>query len=110
MVVFPAHRLYYQGQWQWIELQNRLEELLEHHIQRCAAILEILSNGAKTADEISREHFEASLLEGFGALMAANEIISHCELMIASQDLIEVGEHRYAANGNSYFERFLRSI
>jgi hypothetical protein len=107
MTVLPAHRLYYQGQWQWMELPQRLHELLEHHIQRCASILDILSTGAKTVDEIAREHFEASLLEGFGKIMAANEIISHCELMVASRDLIEVGEHRYAATGSGNFEELI---
>jgi glyoxylase-like metal-dependent hydrolase (beta-lactamase superfamily II) len=109
MVVFPAHRFYYQGQWQWIELHDRLEELLEHHVQRCGAILDILSHGDKTADEIAREHFEASLLEGFGSLMAANEIISHCELMMGSRDIVQTGDHRYAVSGTSNFEELIRS-
>lgn len=110
MTVLPAHRLYYQGQWQWMQLPQRVQELLEHHVQRCAAILGILSSGPKTADEIAREHFDVSLLKGFGTLMAANEIISHCELMAAGRDLIEVGEHRYAATGTSNFEDLIRSV
>jgi hypothetical protein len=110
MAVLPAHRLYYQGQWQWMELPQRVQELLQHHVQRCAAILGILSSGPKSADEIAREHFDVSLLKGFGSLMAANEIISHCELMTASRDLIEVGENRYAATGTSNFEELIRSV
>jgi glyoxylase-like metal-dependent hydrolase (beta-lactamase superfamily II) len=110
IMVFPAHRLFYEGQWRTIDLYERVEELLEHHIQRCAAILNILSIGDKTADEISEKHFEASLLEGFGRLMAANEIISHCELMAAAGDLIGINGGRYAATGTSNFEDLIRSV
>ena len=110
IMVFPAHRLFYEGQWRTIDLYERVEELLEHHIQRCAAILNILSSGDKTADEIAEKHFEASLLEGFGRLMAANEIISHCELMAAAGDLIGINGGRYAATGTSNFEDLIRSV
>jgi len=108
IMIFPAHRFYYRGQWQWVNLPERLQELFEHHIQRCAAILNILSTGAKTADEIALEHFEASLLEGFGKLMAANEIISHCELMMVSEDIIKVENDRYATTGTDNFEDLIR--
>ena len=37
--VLPAHRVYYQGQWHGIHLPERLRQLVEHHIQRCGAIL-----------------------------------------------------------------------
>jgi glyoxylase-like metal-dependent hydrolase (beta-lactamase superfamily II) len=108
-MVFPAHRLFYQGEWRTIDIACRIEALLEHHVQRCAAILDILRSGPKTAEQIAREHFEASLLEGFGHLMAANEINSHCELMLEAGDLLATEDGRYMATGASGFEALIHS-
>jgi hypothetical protein len=106
ILVLPAHRLYYNDQWNGIRLADRVDELVQHHIQRCAAIIEILSNGSgpQTAESIAREHFEDRLLEGFGSFMAANEIISHCELLIFSGDMAAVGGNTYSATGSANFE------
>ena len=107
IMVFPAHRVYYHDQWQDIHLSERLHQLVEHHIQRCGAILDILATGKKGVDEIVRLHFNASLLAGPGEKMAANEIISHTELMLACGDLKEVEKHHYAATGSQHFEQHI---
>ena len=86
LIVLPAHRFYYHGRWNPVDLESGAKELLGHHIERCGAIIEILNNGPKTAEEIAAMHFEERLLEGFGNIMAANEIGSHCELLIESGD------------------------
>ena len=110
LLVLPAHRLYYNGRWNRIDLEGRAQELLEHHIQRCGAIIEILNSGPKTAEKIAREHFEARLLEGFGNLMATNEIISHCELLIESGDVITGNVSTYAATGSTQFENYIENL
>jgi glyoxylase-like metal-dependent hydrolase (beta-lactamase superfamily II) len=110
LLVLPAHRLYYKGRWNRINLESRAKELLEHHIQRCGAIIEILNRGPRTAEKIAREHFEASLLEGFGSLMAANEIVSHCELLIESGDVIPAEGGMYAATGSTQFENYIENL
>lgn len=109
MAVFPGHRFYYRDRWHTIEMAARLREIIEHHVQRCGAILEIVSTGPKSADDIAREHFTAPLLKGFGKLMAANEIISHCELMATAGDLVAVGKHRYESTGSRNFENLIHS-
>ena len=103
LLVLPAHRFYYKGQWNGLQLADRVNELLEHHIQRCAAITEILQTDPKTAEEIAQEHFEESLLEGFGSIMAANEIVSHCEFLIACGDIVGMNEKKYAATGSANY-------
>jgi len=108
LLVFPAHRLYYRDQWHPVELPTRLIELFEHHSQRCAAILEIIDPEPKTAEQIAEAHFEERLLKGFGKMMATNEIISHCELLMASGDLVSVENHTYAATGSNNFEGIIR--
>jgi glyoxylase-like metal-dependent hydrolase (beta-lactamase superfamily II) len=107
IVVLPAHRLYYHGQWNGIQLSERLQQLVEHHVQRCGAILDILASEEKGVDEIVRLHFKASLLEGPGEKMAANEIVSHAELLQACGDLEEVEKHRYGATGTQRFEKYI---
>jgi hypothetical protein len=79
-------------------------------VDRCGAILAILSTGPKTAEEIAREHFDESLLEGFGSMMAANEIVSHCELLIRSGDLVSTDGNKYAAIGSTHFEVYIKEL
>ena len=110
LLVLPAHRFYYNGRWNPVDLENRAKELLEHHIQRCGAIIDILNNGARTAEEIAGIHFEERLLEGFGSIMAANEIESHCELLIDIGDVALVNGNSYAATGSMQFETDIRGL
>ena len=110
LIVLPAHRFYYNGCWNPIELKSRAEELLAHHIARCGAVIEILGSGPKTVEEIAAVHFEERLLEGFGSLMAANEIASHCELMIESGDVAPVNGNAYAATGSMRFEAYIKNL
>lgn len=108
--VLPAHRFYYNNRWNGVQLAGRANELIQHHIERCAAILEILGDRPKTAKEVAQEHFDAKLLEGFGGLMAANEVISHCELLIASGDVDVFDGNQYAATGKSNFKMYIESL
>ncbi len=107
LLVLPAHRFFYKGRWNGLQLSDRVYELLEHHVQRCSAIIEILQTGPKTAEELAREHFEERLLEGFGSIMAANEIISHCEFLIACGDMVGGNENKYGATGSANFEKYI---
>ncbi len=108
LLVLPAHRFYFKGRWNGLDLSKRVNELLEHHVQRCSAMLEILRTGPKTADELATAHFEERLLEGFGSIMAANEVISHCELLTGCGDVTVVDGNRYEATGSSNFENYIR--
>jgi glyoxylase-like metal-dependent hydrolase (beta-lactamase superfamily II) len=110
LLVLPAHRLFYDGRWNELNLVARVDELIQHHILRCADILKILNQGPKSAREIAVEHFEARLLKGFGMLLAENEIISHCELLIASGDVGLIEDKRYMATGSTNFESTIQSV
>lgn len=105
ILVLPGHRLYYNDHWNRITLGGRINELLQHHRDRCAAILEILRPGPKTAVEIAREHFNENLLKGYGMLMASNEVISHCELLIKCGDLVATDGDTYQSTGGTSFEK-----
>jgi len=110
MQVFPAHRLYYNAQWNAVDLTHRIDELIEHHIQRCDAIVDIVSKSDGTVEEIVQRHFEPSLLEGPGKYMAINEILSHCELLVDQGDLVEIGHRRYEAPGTRRFETLISTL
>jgi glyoxylase-like metal-dependent hydrolase (beta-lactamase superfamily II) len=110
LIVLPAHRFYYDGRWNPVDLESRADELLQHHIARCGAIIEIFKDGPKTAEEIAAIHFEKRLLEGFGSMMAANEIVSHCELLIESGDVTTVNGNAYTATGSMQFETYIKNL
>jgi len=110
LLVLPAHRLFYDNHWNEINLKVRINELIEHHVERCAAILEILKQGPKTAREIAAAHFEEPLLKGFGIMMAENEVLSHCELLSASKDVFLAEDRGFEATGSSNFESLIQSL
>ena len=110
LLVLSAHRLFYNNRWNEINLQVRINELIEHHIERCADILKILKQGPKTAREIAAAHFEEPLLKGVGSIMAENEILSHCELLSASKDVFLVEDTGFAATGSANFESLIKSL
>jgi glyoxylase-like metal-dependent hydrolase (beta-lactamase superfamily II) len=108
--VFPAHRLYFGGRWNRLRLQDRAQELIQHHLSRCSAILDLLKDGPKTPKELALAHFEARLLKGLGILMAENEIVSHCEFLCAAGDVAETHDGRFMATGSARFEGFLQGL
>jgi glyoxylase-like metal-dependent hydrolase (beta-lactamase superfamily II) len=110
MRVLPAHRLFYKNRWGTIELGKRSEEIIEHHLQRCASILEILKDAPKTAEEIARAYYEPKLLKGLGIRMAENEIKSHLELLEHSRDILWTTEGKALVTGKTDFENYIRKI
>ncbi len=110
LLVLPGHRLFYNNRWNELDLQERVDELVGHHIERCAEILNNLEEGAKTPQEIAKKHFEPHLLEGFGIIMAKNEIISHCELMSAAGDVTLIEDNKYVATGSTNFESLIQFL
>ena len=109
-LVLPAHRLFYDDQWHELDLRTRIGEIIDHHIARCADILRILKEGPKTAQEIAVEHFPSSSLEGFGVLMAENEVYSHCELLRAAGDVRLADDERFILTGREDFVSVIRAL
>ena len=110
LLVLPAHRFYYDDRWNPIDLAGRARQLMAHHIERCGVIVQLLNGKPKTAEEIAAEYFEDRLLEGFGTLMATNEIVSHCELLVDSGDVVKADANRYAASGTMTFEAYINNL
>ncbi len=110
ILVLPAHRFYFKGRWNGITLTVRIGELIGHHLARCAAILEILKSGPKTAEQVAQSHFEDRLLKGFGRFMAANEIMSHLELLNAAGDVAMANGGEVHATGTGSFEDMIAAL
>lgn len=110
LIVLPGHRLYYKEHWNHIDLPTRVNELIDHHVQRCGSIIDILKEFPMTDSQIANKHFEQKLLRDVGRHMAANEINSHCELLISSGDVAITDDSTYHLTGKNNFESFIDSI
>ena len=110
LIVLPGHRLFYNHRWNEMAVNERVRELLTHHVERCASILESLKQGPKTARELAVAYFEPSLLKGAGIIMAENEILSHFELLQACGDVIPSDDGRFEATGTSTFESAIDAL
>ena len=110
LIVLPGHRLFTGGRWNVLDLKTRVDEVFEHHLQRCGAIVALLKEGPLTAEELARRHFDSKLLKGPGARMATAEILSHAELLLHSQDIYREKEQRFEGAGTRHFESFIREI
>jgi glyoxylase-like metal-dependent hydrolase (beta-lactamase superfamily II) len=110
LTILPGHRLFYQDRWNWIDLEIRTTELIEHHVQRCGDILKSLGDGPKQPEEIARACFEERLLKGFGITMALNEVLSHCELLEISKDVVFGVDGKISATQRTGFESLMRDL
>ena len=91
---FPAHRLFYKGQFQLVDSAGRAKEIIQFHIDRCRDILRILDGKPAGIGDIAMQHFPPSRLAGMGRPMAKNEIRAHVELMEECGDIRWAGENR----------------
>ncbi len=110
ILVLPAHRLYYRDKFNQLDLKVRIEELVQHHIDRCHDFVRILSVGPKTLREVAAEYFQPGLLKGNGINLAIDEVGSHCELMEISDDVVVVEDGKIMSTGNENFRSLISSI
>ncbi|MBM3131776.1 MAG: MBL fold metallo-hydrolase [Chloroflexi bacterium] len=93
LIAFPAHRLFWEGRFNLYHTRDRVREIIQFHIDRCRAVLDIVASKPKSIEEIVVEHFTPSQLEGFGRLMARNEIMAHIEVMEPYGDVRWAGDN-----------------
>jgi glyoxylase-like metal-dependent hydrolase (beta-lactamase superfamily II) len=110
LMVLPSHRLYYQDRWNQLDLHTRIDELVQHHVDRCHEILRILDGGPKTPKEIARDYFDLHLLKGYGINLAINEIKSHCEIMEISQDVAVLEDDKISSIGRENFRSLISDL
>lgn len=104
VLALPAHRVFYEDRFHPLDLTERIDELFEHHRQRCAAILELSRSGPLTSREAALRYFEEKMLKGPGLRMGENEVLSHLEFMETVGDVVRDGE-RFAFSNGADFEK-----
>jgi glyoxylase-like metal-dependent hydrolase (beta-lactamase superfamily II) len=108
LIVLPGHRLFTNSHWNVLDLKTRVDEVFEHHIQRCGAIVTILQEGPRTAEEVAQRHFDPKLLKGLGMKMATAEILSHAELLLHCRDIRLGNDQVMESLGSCRFESHIR--
>ncbi len=109
LTALPGHRFTSNGKLNLMDLARRCDELIEHHVERCSGILELIASSPKTPEEIALEYFEPDLLRGLGMHLAINELLSHCELLELSGDVVWT-DGKVVSTGNRGFERLIEDI
>ena len=84
--VMPAHRAFHNGKFNPIGL-DRAREIVEHHRDRCAGLLELLKQRSLDLDTLTRKHFSWLAPEGRTYYLAFSEVISHVELLQEAGDV-----------------------
>ena len=110
MVVLPAHRLYYGDQFNGLALEERAREIIQHHGERCAAILAALAQGPQDVDSLTPLIFEPSKIKGPGFFMAKNELICHCELLAECGDVAQLPGGAYRATSAENYTQLIAEI
>ena len=109
LTVLPGHRFTSNGDFNLVDLGQRCDELVQHHIQRCSDILRLITLKPKTPEEIAHEYFKPELLAGFGMHLATNELLSHFELLELSGDILW-RDGKVVSTSNRGFEGFIQAI
>lgn len=92
LIAFPAHRLFWEGQFHLQRVKDRVREIIRFHMDRFRAILGIAGDGPVNTEHICERHFTPAQLEGFGRLLARNEVMAHLEVLRSYGDVMWNGE------------------
>ena len=114
--VLPAHRAYHRGEFNPVGL-NRASEIVEHHVQRCHDLVNILKSGPHDLVSLTQDHFSHRELTDSNFFLALTEVMSHVELLIETGDVsIDGGtgagemDGRVCWNGTESFPAFVERL
>ena len=89
--VLPAHRAYFRGQFNLVGL-DRAREIVEHHLDRCQDLVNILKQWPCDLVSLTRDHFSHRELTDSNFFLALTEVMSHVEFLIETGDVSVVGD------------------
>ncbi len=89
-LVLAAHRTYRYGEFNLINLA-RIPEIIDHHKERCAEILNLINAGTQDLSELTHKTFADRVLEGNQFYSAFTENISHLEVLRDAGDIVFEG-------------------
>ena len=95
IAVLPAHRAFHRGKFNLVGLE-RATEIVDHHLQRCHDLIDILRSEPRDLVSLTRDHFSHRELSDSNFFLAITEVISHIELLEETGDVsvnsgLEVG-------------------
>ena len=91
IAVLPAHRAFHRGQFNLVGL-SRANEIVEHHVQRCHDLIEILGQEPRDLMSLTRDHFSHRDLNDSNFFLAVTEVMSHIELLEEVGDVSVIGD------------------
>ena len=116
IAVLPAHRAFNKGRFNLVGLE-RADEIVEHHIQRCHDLIDVLKLGPRDLVSLTREHFSHRELSDSNFFLAVTEVMSHIELLeetgdVSMDDDLGRGETGGLVrwNGTDAFPAFIREL
>ena len=114
--VLPAHRAYHRGRFNLVGLE-RAAEIVEHHVERCHDLVDILKPGPRDLVSLTRDHFSHRELDDNNLFLALTEVMSHVELLIETGDVsidgaMGAGESGGLVrwNGTESFPEFIKGL
>ena len=110
LTIMPAHRLYFNGEFNILGLE-RAREIASSHLQRCHDIIGHLKAGPKSLLSVTERLFNPEHLEGSGFFMGMTELLCHIELLqdTGDVDLVE-RERKVLWKGTTNFVRFFSEL
>lgn len=111
--VLPAHRAYYRGRFNLVGLE-RATEIVEHHVQRCQDLVDILKRWPCDLVSLTRDHFSHRELTDSNFFLALTEVMSHVEFLMETGDVSVSGELSKGGtvrwNGTETFYEFIEEM
>ena len=86
IAVLPAHRAFHRGVFNLVGLE-RAAEIVEHHVQRCNDLIDILKERPRDLVSLTRDHFSHRELSDSNFFLAITEVLSHVELLEKTGDI-----------------------
>jgi len=109
VLILPAHRLYNRDNLNIITVE-RADEIINHHINRLYRIVNWIGLEPKTLEQITEKIFSRRRLVGGNLFPAFQEIVSHLELLIESEDVQPVNIKEFRWKGTDNFKYLINNI
>ena len=107
--VLPAHRYFNRDHFNFINT-GRARDIIQHHGERLAHIVEKLNGGEMGLEDLTRGIFEHRKLESDNLLAGLSEIVAHVEVLEDLGDVEVIDGIRIIGTGQSNHREFIDGL
>ena len=107
--VLPAHRYFNRDHFNFINT-GRARDIIQHHGERLAHIVEKLNGGEMGLEDLTRGIFEHRKLESDNLLAGLSEIVAHVEVLEDLGDVEVIDGIRIIRTGQSNHREFIDGL